>query len=106
MQWARIVKLSLLLTVGLAAALAFLPVSRFVAAEWRSYAEQPRPVIATPQQTKDILGAVLAKENFQGEPSPPPGYGEVPQRSPEAPKVLILADRSTCFSTVLIIGLD
>jgi hypothetical protein len=98
MQWARIIKLSILLTVALAAALAFAPVSHFVATEWRSYVERPRPIIATPEQTRDILAAVLAKEKFEGEPPPPPGIGKMPQPPSSESKVLILADRSTCFS--------
>jgi len=101
MQWTRIAKLSALLTACVAAVIGFSPAQRFVAAEMRSYADRPNPVVATPEETRTILAAVLAKEKFEGVPPPPPppsGPGELPpQRAPEPTQVLILVDRSACF---------
>jgi len=102
MQWTRIAKLSALLIVGLAAVLGFSPVSHFVVAEVSSYQERPRPVVATSEETRAILAAVIAKEKFEGVPPPPPAPepGKPPPiRVLEPPQVLILEDRSACFTT-------
>lgn len=109
MQWTRIAKLSVLLTACMAAVIGFPLAHRFVVAELRSYAELPDPVVATPDETRAILAAVLAKEKFQGEPAPPPPPPTASSvspprpepselRVPEAQQVLILVDSSACFS--------
>lgn len=95
MQWTRIAKLSAVLAVLATVAIVALPTLHWVKAELRSRAERPDPVIATPEETRAILGVVLERMKFVGVPPPPPKLGEPPR--PEPKRILILADQSLCF---------
>lgn len=98
MRWIRITKLAAVLAMLTTAAIGALPVSDWVGAELRARAERPDPVLATPEETRAILGAVLRKMEFGGVPPPPPEPGE-PSR-PEPKRVLILADQTLCFAEI------
>jgi hypothetical protein len=96
MKWARVAKFSaalvLLCAVAICAPLAF----NMIKVELRHRAERPDPVVATSDETRAILTAVLDQMDFVGIPPPPPEDGEQPR--PETKRDLILADESLCFS--------
>lgn len=99
MRWAKIAKLSTTLAVLATVAIGALPAAHWVKAELRNRAERPDPIIATPEETRAILGVVLERMQFVGVPPPPPEPGEPPR--PESKRILILADRSLCFGKAL-----
>ena len=95
-HWKRITKLSVLISVLAAIAIGYLPMTHWIKAEIQRRAELPAPLVATPEETRAILGAVLDRMKFVGVPPPPPQDGDPPRPQPQ--RVLILADQSLCFS--------
>ncbi len=96
MHWKRAIKLSVCLAMLAAIAIGYLPTTLWIKAEIQRRAEMLAPVVATPEETRAILGAVLDRMKFVGVPPPPPRDGDPPR--PEPQRILILADQSLCFS--------
>lgn len=94
-RWHNVAAISAMLAVaGFACALGA-PAMHWLRVELQRRAEQPRPVLATPEETRAILQIVLVPVQYPGVP-PPPGP-ESPNRVPVL-RTLILSDRSLCFS--------
>ena len=96
MKWARVAKFSAALALLFAVAICAPLALNMIKVELRHRAERPDPVVATSDETRAILTAVLDQMNFLGIPPPPPEDGEQPRS--ETKRDLILADESLCFS--------
>ncbi len=96
MRWTRV--------IGIALALAALSLATFAspfAIAWiedesQRRAEAPRPNLASPEETRAILAAVLDKMQPVGVPPPPPERGQPP--IPRRTRTLILIDDSLKLS--------
>ncbi|RDZ27541.1 hypothetical protein [Lysobacter silvisoli] len=62
----------------------------------RGGADAPSPVVASAEETRAILGSVLAQKPAGGRVPAPPKAGQPPQAEPA--RILILTDRSQCFA--------
>lgn len=97
MRWKKIATLSVVLAAVLFAGLLTGPVSVWIQAELKRRAEAPDPVVATSDETRAILAAVLSYAPYEGVPPPPPAPGEPARERPAHPRTLILSDRSLCL---------
>lgn len=95
MRWKKISKLSAALTAVLFAGLFAAPAYRWGEIELERRAEAPDPVVATMDETRAILAAVLAHHAYEGVPPPPPAPGDPPRE--DRPRTLIVSDRSLCL---------
>lgn len=94
-RWRNVAAISATLTVAAFAGTLGVPAMHWVRAELHRRAEQPRPVLATPEETRAILQIVLARMQYRGVPPPPESASR--NRVP-APRTFILSDRSLCFA--------
>jgi len=95
MRWKKIATLTLALAAALFAGLFGIPAWRWFQVELARRAEAPDPIVATADETRAILTAVLAYTSYTGVPPPPPLPGAPPRE--EWPSTLMLSDRSLCF---------
>ena len=95
MRWPRVAKISLTLTVLASIAIGAPVCIAWIRAELLRRDQAPSPVLATPQETINILVAVFAQLEFIGVPPPPPEDGQSPPGEPV--RTLILSDHSLCI---------
>ena len=95
MHWKKIAMLSAMLTAVLFAGLFMGPAYRWGEIELKRRAEAPAPVVATTDETRAILTAVLAHHVYEGVPLRPPAQGDPPRE--DSPRTLIVSDRSLCL---------
>ena len=95
MRWNRILKSSLLMTAIAAVAIGYAPASSWIRSELERRAQQPDPILATPDETHAIIEAVVQRMDYEGLPPPPPEAGA--SLPPKTRQVLMVVDRSMCF---------
>ena len=95
MRWKKIATLTVALAAALFAGLFGIPAWRWYQVELARRAEAPDPIVATANETRAILTAVLAYTSYKGVPPPPPVPGAPPRE--EWPSTLMISDRSLCF---------
>jgi len=95
MRWKKIATLSAVLGAVLFAGLFVGPAYRWGEIELKRRAEAPDPVVATPDETRAILTAVLAHHPYEGVPLPPPAPGDPPRE--DWPRTLVVSDQSLCL---------
>ena len=77
MRWSRIIRLTILFSLAASVAIGGWPLAHFIRSELERRAQLPDPLVATPEEMRLILVAVLAKADFVGVPPPPPAPGEI-----------------------------
>lgn len=95
MRWKNIGVISAALTAMLFAGLFGVPTSRWVQGELARRAEAPDPIMATADETRAILAAVLAHHLYKGVPPPPSAPGDPPREA--RAHTLTLSDHSLCL---------
>lgn len=96
MRIRRILKTSLIFTALAAVAVFALPVQHWLKAEQQRRAALPHPVLATPQEFRAIIAAVLEKMDYQGVPPPPPVPGEAVRA--HAAQDILISSSTLCIS--------
>ncbi len=96
MRWSRVVKLSMAMATLAAVLVGAIPAWHWLEAQRQERAQRPDPVVASPDETRDILSAAITALELKGLP-PPPGLGDFPDSNRN--KVLLIADQSVCFDS-------
>ena len=98
MRWKRVLSLSLAMTAVAIVLVGAVPSWHWIEAQLQERSERPDPVIASPEETREMLGVAITTLQLGGAPSQPPGHGKSAATSPS--KVLLIADRSMCFDSI------
>ena len=95
MRLVRIAKLTALLTALIAISIGGPVLFNWIAAELQRRSELPNPILASSEESREIVSVVLDRMEYIGLPPPPPENGEPPAAVPK--RTLILSDKSICF---------
>ena len=92
----RIVITSALISLALTAAILYLPLQYLFQRQVERWNDRPRPVLTSPNETEEIIAAVLAYWKLDGIPPPPPEPNE--KIEPRQKRQLIVSNQSVCFN--------